>query len=345
MNTANHERETAPPGQRRQKRTGTLTTPAEAVRDARVPRCPMAPKRYAWDLRSGKAFQLSCGRWRCVSCGRRNRAVAHRLFMEGLRAAQARGEFVRFMTLTMEDADARVGDLYASWDRMRAALRRVSKSHPVPRLRQYAAVVEAQARGALHLHIVCTGEFIPQRELSRLAVAAGFGRIADIRILHDPRRSAAGSGHERERERVADYLADYLAASEGGGSKDPDGARWKAFQDRCEQRVRPVRNSRGWGCTMAEARQLLAEEAERASSESGAAGSWVMVQIGDDGRMTLYADGGEVSAADIGDRQIALLMERFGCVPWLPPEMRPPPAPAPAPALLQPAPAQQLALV
>jgi hypothetical protein len=38
-----------------------------------------------------------------------------------------------------------------------------------------------------------------------LAAAAGFGRIADIRVLHDPRTSADGSGGERERDRVASY--------------------------------------------------------------------------------------------------------------------------------------------
>jgi hypothetical protein len=74
-----------------------------------------------------------------------------------------------------------------------------------------------------------------------------------------------------------------------------------------------------------------------------------MVQIGDDGQTILYADGREVSAADIADKQVTLLLERFGFVPWLPPEMQPPPRAAPSPPACAPAAppvsAEQLSLV
>ena len=314
-------------------RTTTLQTPRAAIKSARASRCPNAPLRYVWDLGTKNAFQLACGRWRCSRCGRQNRGVAKRAFLEGIEGAQRRGDFVRFMTLTMGDADATVGELYGAWDRLRARLRRLSKRHPTPRLREYAAVVEAQDRGALHLHVVCTGEYVPQSELSELAANAGFGPIMDIRVLHDPRKPGSTGD---EAHRAARYLAKYLAASEGtGDTKDPSGKRWRAFTARCDKRIRPVRMSRGWGCSLTQARALMAQE-RRGASRSKFSGPWLALQVSDDGAVTIYGRGGELSTHEVRSLQLDVLMQSCGYVPYVPPWMTPqarssPPSEAEAP--------------
>jgi hypothetical protein len=227
------------------------------------------------------------------------------------------------MTLTMTSEETTVRDLYVCWDRLRAALRRVSKKNPLPRLREYALVVEAQARGALHIHVLCTGEYVEQTELCELALNAGFGKISDIRCIHDPRGQA-----KRERktspEDAAWYLAKYLSKSQGAGAS---GDRWEALVARSARRVRPVRVSRGWGCSMGKARTLIVEERRASQQKEGHAtpetsGPWVVLVARDDGFFDIFGPGGALSTddllrlrADAPYREMDELMATHGLVP------------------------------
>ncbi|MCV0403786.1 MAG: hypothetical protein K5924_08750 [Chloroflexi bacterium] len=85
---------------------------------------------------------------------------------------------------------------------------------------EYLIVVEPQKRGHAHLHVLIRGQrFLPQRQLSQMAVESGFGRITDVR-----------AGHPR----LVGYLAKYLTKTlQLGPAQAP-----KYF--------RRVRMSRGW---------------------------------------------------------------------------------------------------
>lgn len=146
--------------------------------------------------------------------------------------AAARGERVRFMTLTDGTGELKMPALYKAWNRLAARLRRAED------MREYAAVVEAQASGRLHLHVLMTGGFIAQRRLSVMAAECGFGRIADIRAMDGGEKGADASARY-----MAKYLAKQEAASERGAAVGAAAAR----------RIRPVRCSRSWGLTQRDA--------------------------------------------------------------------------------------------
>ena len=84
----------------------------------------------------------------------------------------------RFFTITSpgrEDAETTYRELPRRWKRLHERIaRRFGRI-------EYVTVVEAQKRGAAHLHVVYRGRYIPQPWLSRAAAASGFGPIADIR--------------------------------------------------------------------------------------------------------------------------------------------------------------------
>jgi hypothetical protein len=77
--------------------------------------------------------------------------------------------------------------VYDAWNRLRTRLTRERGGGRY--VNEYAAVVEVQTRGALHLHVLMTGRYVPQRKLVGMAMDAGFGRCTDIREV---KRSAAG---------------------------------------------------------------------------------------------------------------------------------------------------------
>jgi len=270
-------------------------TAQHAVSSARPTRCPNAPGGVMWDLRSGVAFKLSCGRWSCSACGHLKRQGAELRFRRGMELAAARGERVRFMTLTDGSGDLDMAALYAAWNRLAARLRRADL------LQEYAAVVEAQASGRLHLHVLMTGQFIAQRRLSRMAAECGFGRIADIREMDSGKAGVAAS---------ARYMVKYLAKQEA------DSERVAAVAAAAVRRVRPVRCSRGWGPSQRDAER---EVVRRWMAERGASPKpplpdpqWVLVLRGrgDSGIKVLRA--GEAITAQELD---ALLHELAH--PWL----------------------------
>ncbi len=131
-----------------------------------------------------------------------------------MRIAWEKGERARFMTLTdTRGGTMTVAELYEAWNKLRTRLTRERKGGRL--VQEYAAVVEVQTRGALHLHVLMTGRFVPQRKLVGMATAAGFGRCADIREV---KRLATGDGPgsaEYLTKQLAGYLTKQAAAALG----------------------------------------------------------------------------------------------------------------------------------
>lgn len=141
-----------------------------AVQNARASRCPNAYAFFVVSLASGRAVLLPCGAWTCEHCGRKKKEAARLMIEEGVRRAQHRGERVRFMTLTSPTQQGlTTRELYEAFSRLRVKLRR--SGH----LREYFAVVEPTRAGALHLHVLATGKFLPQRRLSDQSWPSGRG--------------------------------------------------------------------------------------------------------------------------------------------------------------------------
>lgn len=224
-----------------------------------------------WSIGSGRAIEVSCGRWDCSWCQRRKRAAASLVIASGLERAWARGERVRLVTLTDGSQGAMtVADFYDAWNRLRTRLRKSGE------LKEFAAVLEVQARGALHLHVLQTGSYIPQRKLKGAAVAAGFGRCTDIREIKpnalDDARGSAGYAVKQ----MSGYLTKQNAA---------------ALTAKTNKRRRPLRTSRGWGITLGDALKMLAAERLDGSEEERDEGPWAFVQVVAGGDLMVRADG------------------------------------------------------
>jgi hypothetical protein len=205
------------------------------------------------------------------------KASARYLIEAGVSNAMERGERVRFLTLTSPDAAGlTMKGLYESWNRLALKLRRAGK------LKEYLAVIETTQAGALHLHVLATGEYINQAQLSRLAERAGFGPIADIRAVRGTGERSAGA-----------YLVKALA---GYATK----ANVEALARKGAKRIRPVRVSRGWfpgGLT--EAHRLLSRELTGGGGSEPDPGPWLWVESFCDGfirvrvRVAVEQDEGE----------------------------------------------------
>ncbi len=226
---------------------------------------------YAYSRSSQRAYAMACGSWACPTCARKKKAIARRAIEDGMWQAFARGERVRFITVTDDGkGEMRVPDLYASWSRLRIILKRGGY------LSEYAAALEVQRRGALHLHVLATGSYVPVRELSRLAVRAGFGPVVDVRAvkgdaLEDAKNSAAY---------VAKELAGYVMK---------DG---KSLADKTAVRRRPVRFSHKWGSSLGDAKKDLAREMAEARDSEVDPGPWVVVRVTSDGSLVTRAGQG-----------------------------------------------------
>ena len=155
-------------------------------------------------------------------------------------------------------------ELYEAFNRLRTKLRR--SGH----LREYFAVVETTQAGALHLHVLATGRYLPQRELSKVAAAAGFGRVADIRAVTGTGDRSAGA-----------YLVKTLA---GNATK----ANAERLATRGARRLRPVRTSRSWyPGGMAEAEREVGRRMAAELSLAPDPGPWLFVVKGGDGALHL----------------------------------------------------------
>ncbi len=225
---------------------------------------------YAFSRSTNRAYPMACGSWACPTCARKKKAIAKRAIEIGQTQAFANKQRVRFMTLT-DDAsgEMRVPDLYSAWNRLRLNLKRQGY------LDQYAAAIELQERGALHLHVLATGTYLPVRKLSQLADRAGFGPVVDIRAVK-------GDGDEDAKNSAA-YVAKELA-----GYVMKDG---KGLAEKTAVRRRPVRFSRDWGCSLGKAAEIIAAEIAEEKGQEADPGPWEVVSVAPDG--TLVRKGGK----------------------------------------------------
>jgi hypothetical protein len=182
------------------------------------------------DVAPPVAVPVSCGAWDCPNCRRLKALAAFAVVSDGIARYQAKGERVRFLTLTDGEGSMTVPELYAAWSRFRHRMRYRGM------LGEYALAVEVGSR--LHLHACVTGRFIDQaRELVPHAEAAGFGRIADIRAVPELAAADTLAGYITRADKSSDalQLARYLTKSTA-----------EELRERGAKRVRPLRVSRGW---------------------------------------------------------------------------------------------------
>lgn len=221
-------------------------------------------------------FPLTCGRWDCPapSCGGLKRLAAAELFTGGIRRAHLRGERVRFITLTAPGKGMTMAAVYTGLKRVMATLRKTGE------VSAYAGVVELQHRGAPHLHLVATGEYIHQSRLSAIARGRSgskgrFGRVAWIESVTPTAREGAVE--------LAGYFTKDLA--EVGGELAGYVTKARAEQMRQMgakgQRVRPIRNSRNWypGGMAAARDAVVARWFPDASPGTDAVTNWQMFQL------------------------------------------------------------------
>jgi hypothetical protein len=205
------------------------------------------------NLTSGHSFGVICKSWSCSYCQKRKWVAVAALLYNGIERAWDEGERVRLVTLTDgSGAGMTVAEVSAAWDKLakllkrggpaptrptagegaaaQAAWRRACKQR-ISYLSEYAMVLEVGGKGnrQLHAHVLMTGRYIYQAGLSRWAASCGFGHVADVREV---KRGDAAE--------VGGYAAKQLA---GYASKTGQAL---ALADRAEERLRPVRLSRGW---------------------------------------------------------------------------------------------------
>ncbi len=244
----------------------------EMVRRSRKSPCPMAHGAYLYSLASSKGFEIGCQSWRCSYCGRKKRAAARLVLVDGLKGAFADGRRVRLVTYTDPTPDAgdlTVSDIYERWNHLRTTMRR----HGL--LNEYAAALEVQKRGALHLHVLQTGEYIDKGDLHIYSHAHGLGN-ADIRAV----KASNDESDERSAGYCAKELAGYLSAKQA-----------QALREKTNRRLRPLRTSRNWGISLREAEKRINSEWSANKGEPKDGGPWLFVREWGDGSITVRETG------------------------------------------------------
>ncbi len=214
---------------------------AAAILAAESPKCPRFSGYWAISTNpegERTASGIRCKSRRCSWCSRFVALASYAVLADGIAKAQADERRVRFMTLTdTASGDGDVRSFYEAWTRLAARLRSQG------RLGEYARVLEVTKRGKLHIHVLLAdadrgGGFIPQAELSRMAAAVGFGRIADIRAvgeIGEPCASLAGYFTKQTIHSEAAELVAYCGKQTAERLADLGAAR-----------VRPLSLSRKW---------------------------------------------------------------------------------------------------
>lgn len=283
-----------------QSQNGAGADLRRAVDGAARQRCPNAPARWLLNVRTERAFQVACNRWSCSYCGPLKQQAAHLATEEGVRRALARGERVRFFTLTQDPSrPLDMPTLGAAWNRMRTALKAADL------LKQYACVVETTEAGALHLHVLATGKYVPKQLLSNMAGDAGFGPIVNITALGG-KKGLPTSGPKRAEaiDRMARYVSKYLAKPE----------QREALDVHVRERARPVRFSYGWGASLKWGRDELVRRwrAERGQEppERHPDDEWVViVRSRENDSLRVYRGREQVDADDVAALTLGLATE------------------------------------
>lgn len=288
---------------------------SRAIGGALRQRCPNAPARWVMNVRTEKAHRLACGRWSCPVCGSMKSQAARLAVEQGIRYALARGERVRFATLTEDPArPLDLPALGAAWNRLRTALKDAGL------LNEYVAVVETTRAGRLHLHVVATGKFIPVKALRQAASNAGFGKVTDIRALGGKQPPKGMLKREELVSLAAHYVAKYLAN---------ESKRREALDVHVRVRLRPVRFSRGWGASLGSARaDLIAQWREgrgETPSEPHPDDVWLMIVRSDRGRLRVFRGREQIDPGDV-DLLVLGITPSSDLLPWKAPITCEPPA-------------------
>jgi len=205
------------------------------------------------------------------------------LFERGILAAFARGERVRFLTLTdgTKDGTMNVRELSEAWDDLAKLLRNGGPAPPrppkgsgkeaqakwrrqckarKPLLSEYAMVLEVgpKGQGRLHAHVLFTGRYIKQSRLAAWAKQCGFGRVVHIREVPSGDAQAAAA--------YAAKLAWY------GAKQGKAVAKLKLLS---RARLRPVRKSHGW--YPGGLRRVEEQLGTRKAGGSDEPGPWVLI--------------------------------------------------------------------
>lgn len=179
-------------------------------------------------------------------------------------AAREGGERVRLLTITAPGhvtGPEYLREFQVGFNSLRTNLR---KSHG---LREYAGVVEFQERGAPHLHLMFTGEFIHWSTVKAAVVGRThrLGKVTDIRPAED--------------EGIAGYMSKEVGKLTAYLAKSQVDTRVKAL------RFHPLRKSRGWypgGMAAAEAAVRRRWLEDKPTIE---ADDWQVVYIADNGKV------------------------------------------------------------
>jgi hypothetical protein len=236
-----------------------------------------------------------CGRYGCAPCTVRARRRKARVVAEGMHVQDRDGRWLWLLTLTAPGERAhdrwtpaqlyRRGQLRdacdchdgfdlavwnpsagACWNRLRTALSREVVADFYRATEVQEGHRGGRGRGALHHHVVIatTTRSLDVRAVQQLALAAGYGCVMDLRPVT----------REEDMGDVARYLAKTLAGyvTKGAGETRSE-VPWKrpvADPETGEIRLmhtvatyRLSSQSKGWGCTERQVREVAREQARR----------------------------------------------------------------------------------
>jgi hypothetical protein len=221
---------------------------------------------------------MSCKSWGCPHCVKFRKQTATEVIAGGVWRHIEKGERLRFITVTPPGLGMTMPELGKSWNRLRATM----KKHEV--LNEYVAVAELQERQEPHLHLIASGEYVKQKDLSRWAEKAGFGPVVDIRAVRGAgERSLTGYLLKQLNNELAEYVTKASAAKlQERAARDANARR---------KQVRPVRLSKYWypkGFKGAEqvvlARMAAQREAEGHFKDEG---PWYVIKRASDGNVAV----------------------------------------------------------
>jgi hypothetical protein len=210
----------------------------ELVDAAPKTRCPNTYGLYIASADKRVAYPLTCGRWDCSApgCGGLKAAGAREVFTGGYELARERGEWVRLATLTSLPGTSGP-EFQAGLNRLLNVLR--DKGW----LSEYGGAIERTQTGLPHAHLMMTGAYIAQDELSRLAYGGRtcetrLGEVTDIRAVRSTGPRSALTTYLLKQQTGAE-LAQYVtkaATEQARARRAVEGVKYH----------RPIRLSRGW---------------------------------------------------------------------------------------------------
>jgi hypothetical protein len=274
-----------------------------AVSRARKSWCPSS-RRFLASVATGRVIALPCHAWNCPGCNKRKWFASRELFRRGIEEAWKREERVRFLTLTDPHGRMSVKELSQAWDKLAQLLHRGGPAPKRPKkpakfdspeaasrwkkeharwlkkcaarkslLGEYSAVVEfGDESGRIHLHVLMTGGYVPQKRLVIWAKRCGFGEITFI--------SEVKEGTAEEMGAYAGKMASYAAKAS---------MHVELMKKRGAIRARPVRCSKGWleqdgGLRRIEEQLGIRPKARGKDEPPRPGGPWALIEVDSNGQ-------------------------------------------------------------